>query len=212
MYPKIPNHPSPKSTCIAFVLVYEDYTISYNEFGQRLGCYPAEQNREQKFYCTFFTKDRVIISLKSEKTLFLHHNMSEDRIIDENRTDLYFESPIYQHASFDASHVLYFHFAPYMKPYFDLIQGMEPLLAECELKEKYHHEFFLELYAVFKVLGLTCWKPILVERIMNRVQEEMISDLHHYLSKSTFETVNDIIYDELIGMPIFGGVQKLSEI
>jgi hypothetical protein len=136
---------------------------------------------------------------------------SEDLIIDENRTDLYFEGPIYQHATFGASHVLYFHFAPYMKPYFDLIQGMEPLLADCQLKEKYHHHFFLELYEIFKVLGLTCWKPILVDRIMNRVQEEMISDLHSYLSKSTFKTVNDIIYDELIGMPIFGGVQKLSE-
>jgi len=208
---KIPNHPSPWSTHIAFVLVYEDYSISYNEFGQRLGCYAAEQDREQKFYCTFFTKDRVIILLKGEKTLFLHHDMSEDYIIDENRTDLYFEGPIYQHATFDASHVLYFHFAPYMKPYFELIQGMEPLLADCQLKEKYHHHFFLELYAIFKVVGLTCWKPVLVDRIMNRVQEEMISDLHHYLSKSTFETMNDIIYDELIGMPIFGGVQKLSE-
>lgn len=208
----IPNHPSPKSTKIAFVLVYENYTISYNEFGQRLGCYAAEQDREQKFYCTFFTKDRVIISLKGEKTLFLHHDMSEDHIIDENRTDLYFEGPIYQHANFDASHVLYFHFAPYMKPYFDLLQGMEPLLADCQLKEKYHHHFFLELYAIFKVVGLTCWKPVLVDRIMNRVQEEMISDLHNYLSKSTFETMNDIIYDELIGMPIFGGVQKLKDL
>jgi hypothetical protein len=138
--------------------------------------------------------------------------MSEDHIIDENRTELYFEGPIYQHASFDASHVLYFHFAPYMKPYFELIQGMEPLLADCQLKEKYHHHFFLELYAIFKVVGLTCWKPVLVDRIMNRVQEEMISDLHNYLSKSTFETMNDIIYDELIGMPIFGGVQKLKDL
>ena len=127
----IPNHPSPKSTKIAFVLVYEDYTISYNEFGQRLGCYAAEQDREQKFYCTFFTKDQVIISLKGQKTLFLHHDMSEDHIIDENRADLYFQGPIYQHASFDAGHVLYFHFAPYMKPYFELIQGMGSLLSDC---------------------------------------------------------------------------------
>ncbi len=142
MHTIIPNHPQPKCTKIAFVMVYEEYTISFNQFGQRLGRYEAEEGREQQFYCTFFTEDRVIVSLKGDTTLLLHYDMTEDRVINENRTDLFFEDSAFKHAEYDAGHILHFHFLPFMKPYFQLIQGLEELLAERKLKENTTTSYF----------------------------------------------------------------------
>jgi len=212
MHTITPNHPQPKCTKIAFVMVYEDCTISYNQFGQRLGRYAAEEGREQKFYCTFFTDNRVIIFLKGDTALLLHHDMKEDRVINENRTDLYHENSAFKHAEYDAGHILHFHFSPFMKPYFDLIQGLEGLLAERKLKEKYHHELFLDLYAIFKLHGFTYWKPSLVERIMNRMKTEMISDLHHFPASPKFATINDSVWDELSSLPIAKAVQTLKDL
>jgi hypothetical protein len=212
MHTIIPNHPQPKCTKIAFVMVYEEYTISFNQFGQRLGRYEAEEGREQQFYCTFFTEDRVIVSLKGDTTLLLHYDMTEDRVINENRTDLFFEDSAFKHAEYDAGHILHFHFLPFMKPYFQFIQGLEELLAERKLKEKYHHELFLDLYAIFKLHGFTYWKANLVERIMNRMKTEMISDLYHFPANPEFATINDSIWDELSSLPITNAVQKLKDL
>ncbi len=193
-------------------MVYENSTFSYNQFGQRLGKYDAEQKREQKYYCTFYTEDRVIVSLEGEKTLLLYADMREDRVMNENRTDLFFEDPAFKHAEFDAGHVLRYHFLPFMNPYFQLIQGMDTLLMECQLEGKYHAEFFLELYSIFKIRGFKHWTSKLVDRIMKRVKKELISDLYHFPMQSEFETINDIIWDELSQLPISLAVQQLNDL
>lgn len=211
MHTIIPNHPQPKCTKIAFVMVYEECTISFNQFGQRLGRYEAEEGREQKFYCTFFTEDRVIVSLEGDTTLLLHYDMTEDRVMYENRTDLFFEDSAFKTAEYDAGHILHFHFLSFMKPYFQLIQGLEELLVERKLKEKYHHELFLDLYAIFKLHGFTYWKANLVERIMNRLKKEMISDLYRFPERPAFNTINDIIWDELSTLPIVRASNQIKD-
>lgn len=209
---EILNHPNPIDTQIAFVFVYENKTISYNQFGQRLGCYLAEEGREQEFYCTFYTNDRVIITLKENRTLFLFHDMTEDSIVHENRTDEYWEDSTLNHADYDARHILYFHFRDYIPSYSQLINGLQPLLQEANLVEKYHHEFFLDFYALLKVLHFSSWRSSLIDTVMERIKKEIISDLYHFPAQSNYQTTNDILWDELTKIPIIRALNMLKEI
>ena len=70
---------------------------------------------------------------------------------------------------------------------------------------------FLDLYAIFKLHGFSYWKTTLVERIINRIKSEMISDLYHYPERPEFETINDSIWDELSTLPITKALKNLED-
>jgi len=209
---KIPNHPNPIDQSIAFILVYENVTISFNSFGQRLGSYYEEEGREQSLYCTFYTSDRVIITLKNNRTLVLFPDMSEECILEEANTELYWENPLYKNAEYDAGHIIYYHFRDFIPRYMRLIDGVQELLHDAHLSQKYHYEVFLELYAIFKILGLTSCRRSLMEGLFDRIKTEMKLDLYLFPERSEFPTINDVFWNELNQLPIFQSLKKITDL
>jgi hypothetical protein len=201
-----------KCTKIAFVLVYEHMTISYNEYLQRLGCYYQEAHRKQKYYGTFYTSEQVLISLESEQTLVLDHQMKFVRMMEENNPKFLIEEPAFLQAEYDARHMLYSQFSTFIPGYFQLIQSLEFLLDEAGVKEKYHSEFFIDLYATFKIFHFSFIHKDLVQRVLNRIKKEMISDIYHAPQKSSFCTINDVLYDELSQLGIYKAMLELNKL
>ncbi len=197
---------------IEYVIVYEDITFSYNQFGQRLGSYKAENTKIQKYYCTFYSDKNVIISLEGDKTMFYDFEMKDYYMVYENRTKLFFENPNYKSADYDIVHALNFHFQPFIKTYFQIIEGIEPFLIDAKLEKKYHSEFFIDLYAILKILGFSSWSNKLIEQIISRVKRDLIRDLYIYPSKSEYESINEIIWDELSKTPMVIAGQKLKNL
>jgi hypothetical protein len=206
------KQPKLKCTKIAFVLVYEHMTISYNEYLQRLGCYYTEAHRKQKYYGAFYTSEQVLISLESEQTLVLNHQMEFVRLMQENNPKYLIEEPSFLQAEYDARHVLYSQFSAFIPGYFQLIHSLEFLLEEAEVKEKYHSEFFIDLYAAFKIFNFSFVHKDLVERLLKRIKKEMIYDIYHAPHKSSFSTINDVFFDELSQLGIYKAMLELNKL
>ena len=209
MYKK---HPKPICTKIGFVLIYETTTIAYNNFGQRLGTYYAEKGLEQKYLCTFYTPENVYVSLKQYQTLVFNFDFSERSVLPYNTTEVFFDASIYTHVESDSVYEIHYHFHEFMQSYYCWIDKLNEFPKDAQLEGKYHSEMFLELYAIFKIVGLVHWKKELVERIMNRIKTEIANDIFYNLKTSNFPTVNDSILDELMQLEIVKKVQLFKEI
>jgi hypothetical protein len=201
-----------KCTKIAFVLVYEHMTISYNEYLQRLGCYYKDVHQKQKYYGVFYTSDQVFISLESEQTIVLDHQMGFVRLMNENNSKFLIEQPSFSQAEYDARHMLFSQFSEFIPKYFQLIHSLESLLEEAGVKEKYHSEFFIDLYAAFKIFHFSFVHKNLVERLLKRIKKEMIYDIYHAPHKSSFSTINDVFFDELSQLEIYKAMLELNKL
>ena len=202
----------PKCTQIAFVLVYEHMTISYNQYFERLGCYYKEAHLVQKYYGTFYTSEQVLISLESEQTLILNQKMEFVRLMNENNPKFLIEEPVFSHAEYDARHMLYSQFSAFIPKYFQLIHSLQFLFEEAGVKEKYHAEFFIDLYAAFKIFNFSFVHKDLIERVLNRIKKEMIYDIYHAPMQSSFQTINAIFYDELSQLGIYKAILNLNKL
>ena len=208
MYKK---HPKPICTKIGFVLIYEATTIAYNNFGQRLGTYYAEEGLEQKYLCTFYTPENVYISLKQKQTLVFNFDFTERSVVPYNTTEVFFDASIYTHVESDSVYEIHYHFHEFMQSYYCWIDKLNDFPKDTQLEEKYHSEMFLDLYANLKIVGLVHWKKELVDRLMNRIKQEIAKDIFYHTKASNFPTVNDSIFDELMQLEIVKKVQLFKE-
>lgn len=206
------NHLNPIDQRIACVLIYENATISYHRVGQRLGSYYEEGGREQSFYYTFYSSDRVVITLEKNQTLFLFHDISEECIMYEVNTEEYWENPTFKNAEYEAGNIINYHFKDFIPSYRRLIDGVQELLHDTHLSEKYHYELFLELYAIFKILGMTSWRQSLIERVFERIKTKMKQDLYLFPERSEFPTINDVFWKELNQLPIFQSLKRITDL
>ena len=209
---EVASHPGPKCILIYFVLVYKDLTISYNRFGQRLGQYRELEEQTHRYACTFFDSDRVYIALQSDLTLVLTPELVKFEMLQGNSTDRFYEDETKSLADLHSEFDIHYHFHEQIQPYYSMLEALRLLNADRSILAKYHVEFFLDLYACFKIAGLKNWRSDLPDQILERIKEEMIQDLYLFPRSSEFETLNDIIWDELRKLPIIQSVLSLRDL
>jgi hypothetical protein len=188
-----PNHPNPKETEIAFVLVKYDTLISYNFYSQRLGRLKKFDEEYMRVY--YSRKEIVLIDSSNE----IHRFRYDFRKLPKKLG--YFET----HYSNSESHKrpTYFYDNYFFRQneelifiYFDYLVAHWNDLAQLDLTSKYNQENFLDVFAIIEINRFELTSNRLILRFYNRILKEMKYEIETGQKNLTFPTVSDILNNE----------------
>ncbi len=195
-----PNHPNPKETEIAFVLVKHDTLISYNFYGQRLGRFKFFD--EEQIHVYYSRKEIVLVDSSNDIHRFrhdfrklpkksgyfeIHYSNSES-----HKRPTYF----YDNYFFRQNEELIFN-------HFDYLVAHWNDLAQLDLTSKYNQENFLDIFAIIEINRFELTSNRLILRFYNRLCKEMKYEIESGQKNLTFPTVGDFLYNELNQISMF---------
>jgi hypothetical protein len=203
-----PNHPNPKETEIAFVLVKYDTLISYNFYGQRLGRLKKIDEEYMRVY--YSRKEIILIDSSNEIYRFRYDFRKLPKKLGYFETH-YLNSDKYKRSIHFYDKLFFRQNEEQIFNHFDyLISNWEHLI-QLDLTSKYNQENFLDIFAIIEINRFELTSNRLILRFYNRILKEMKYEIETGQKNLTFPTVGDILYNELNQVTMFKMINVIED-
>jgi len=198
-------HSTPKDQKIALVIIYTDLYIVYNRFGQRIG---AQLFTEVEHHIVFYNTEEIIVADNQSYVSKFNFKFWEKRISKPVKIDHFFINPDYIRAEAVFTNLFFKHQENAIYSFFDVLIENWVELNKLNLTEKYQKENLLDMIAICKIMNFEKITETTINTFTKRIGREINLEINN-LNNKNFESVSDILYDEILQFPI---LQNLNSI
>ena len=199
-------HPKPKETKIALVLIYNNLYVVYNKFGQRIG---AKYFLEIEHHMAFYNSDEIIVSNNECWITKYDSTFTEIHISEPQKIDCYFVDESYIRSHFAFTNLFFNRFENEIYAFFDVLVENWEDLNRLKLTEKYQKENLLDMIAICKIMKFENISEQTIKTFSKRIYQEILLEKSD-VANNHFLSVSDIIYDEILQLPIIKSIQSIQ--
>ena len=198
-------HPQPKETKIALVLIYNDIYIVYNRFGQRIGVHSSP---DIEHHMVFYNSDEIIVSNNECWVTKYNSTFTEINLSQPQKIDYYFIDQSFKRAHTVLTNLFFNQNEAEIYAFFDILVENWEDLNRLKLTEKYQKENLLDMIAICKIMRFENISEQTFKTFTKRIYQEILLEKND-LANNHFLSVSDIIYDEILQLPIIKSIQSI---